>query len=141
MLEVATRAGRPRASSALPGRLRPVRAQPQRRSTTTIDRLWLFLAAGVLVGTVLAASPGSSSRGRAMRPIASLTAAAREIAATRDPSRRMPQPDTDDEVAELAATLDQMLRALDAARTETRAGDAGASASSSPTPRTSCAPR
>ena len=53
-----------------------------------------------------------------MRPIASLTAAAREIASTRDPSRRIPRPDAEDEVAELAATLDQMLRSLDAARTE-----------------------
>jgi two-component system OmpR family sensor kinase len=55
---------------------------------------------------------------RAMRPIASLIAAAREIASTRDPSRRLPQPETDDEVAELARTLDQMLRELDAARAE-----------------------
>ena len=31
----------------------------------------------------------------------------------------MPQPESEDEVAELARTLDQMLRELDAARTET----------------------
>ncbi len=54
-----------------------------------------------------------------MRPIASLTATARKIANTRDPSMRVPQPESDDEVAELALTLDQMLRELDAARTET----------------------
>src|SRR5437588_6688693 len=53
-----------------------------------------------------------------MRPIASLTATAGEIASTRDPSRRMPQPTVDDEVGELAQTLEQMLRSLDAARTE-----------------------
>ena len=53
-----------------------------------------------------------------MRPIASLTATAREIAATRDPSRRMPEPAVDDEVGELARTLEQMLRSLDAARAE-----------------------
>ena len=56
---------------------------------------------------------------RAMRPIAALTATAGDIAATRDPSRRVPQPASDDEVAELARTFDQMLRELDAARTET----------------------
>jgi signal transduction histidine kinase len=56
---------------------------------------------------------------RAMRPIAALTAAAGDIAATRDPSRRIPEPQSDDEVAELARTLDQMLRELDAARSET----------------------
>jgi signal transduction histidine kinase len=54
-----------------------------------------------------------------MRPISSLTAAAKEIAATRDPSRRLPMPETEDEIGELAETLDQMLRQLDAARGET----------------------
>ena len=51
-----------------------------------------------------------------MRPISDLTATAREIARTRDPSRRMPEPDTDDEVAELARTLERDARGLDAAR-------------------------
>ncbi len=84
----------------------------------TIGRLWLFLACGVLVGTLLATFAGLAVAGRAMRPISSLTAAARKIASTRDPSRRIPRPETEDEVAELAGTLDQMLQALDAARTE-----------------------
>ena len=53
-----------------------------------------------------------------MRPIASLTATAREIAATRDPSRQMPEPAVEDEVGELALTLEEMLRSLDAARAE-----------------------
>jgi two-component system, OmpR family, sensor kinase len=85
----------------------------------TIDRLWLLLAAGVFGGTILAALAGVWVAGRAMSPIASLTAAAREIATTRDPSRRLPTPTSEDEVAELATTLDQMLRRLDAARGET----------------------
>ena len=85
----------------------------------TIDRLWLFLGLGVLGGTALATLAGVWVASRAMRPISSLTATAREITATRDPSQRVPQPETDDEVAELARTLDQMLRELDAARTET----------------------
>jgi signal transduction histidine kinase len=85
----------------------------------TIHRLWLFLGLGVLGGTLLAALAGVWVASRAMRPISSLTATAREITATRDPSQRVPQPETDDEVAELARTLDQMLRELDAARTET----------------------
>ena len=58
---------------------------------------------------------------RAMRPISALTTAASGIATTRDPSRRIPEPESDDEVAELARTLDQMLRELDAARSETEA--------------------
>jgi two-component system OmpR family sensor kinase len=85
----------------------------------TIDRLWLFLGGGVIGGTLLATLAGLAVAGRAMRPIAGLTAAAREIAATRDPSRRLPMPQNDDEVAELARTLEQMLRELDAARSET----------------------
>jgi signal transduction histidine kinase len=84
----------------------------------TISRLWFFLAAGVLAGTALAALAGFVVAGRAMRPISDLTATAREIAATRDPSRRMPQPDTGDEVAELAKTLEEMLESLDASRAE-----------------------
>ena len=84
----------------------------------TISRLWLFLAAGVLAGTALAALAGFVVAGRAMRPISDLTATAREIAATRDPSRRMPQPDTGDEVAELARTLEEMLQGLEASRAE-----------------------
>ena len=86
----------------------------------TINRLWLFLGVGILGGTVLALLAGLTVAGRAMRPISSLTAAAREIAATRDPSRRLPRPETEDEVGELAETLDQMLRQLDAARGETQ---------------------
>jgi two-component system OmpR family sensor kinase len=85
---------------------------------STIERLWLFIAAGVLGGTLLASLAGLAIADRAMRPIASLTATAREIAATRDPSRRMPEPKADDEVGELARTLEQMLRSLDSAREE-----------------------
>jgi two-component system, OmpR family, sensor kinase len=84
----------------------------------TIDRVWLLIAAGIVGGTLLAALAGVAIAGRAMRPIASLTATARKIAATRDPSERMPEPANDDEVGELARTLEQMLRSLDAARAE-----------------------
>jgi len=85
----------------------------------TINRLWLFLGGGVLGGTLLAALAGIAIAGRAMRPVSALTASAREIASTRDPSLRIPEPETDDEVGELARTLEQMLRELDAARSET----------------------
>jgi two-component system OmpR family sensor kinase len=85
---------------------------------STIDRIWLLVAAGVFGGTLLASLAGLAIAGRAMRPIASLTATARQIAATRDPSRRMPEPTADDEVGELTGTLQQMLRSLDAARAE-----------------------
>ena len=85
---------------------------------STIDRLWLFIAAGVLGATLLASFAGVAIARRAMRPISSLTATARTIAATGDPSSHMPQLRADDEVGELAQTLEQMLRSLDAARGE-----------------------
>ena len=84
----------------------------------TISRLWFFLAIGVAGGSILATLAGLAVAGRAMRPIADLTSTAREIAATRDPARTMPKPEAEDEVAELATTLDEMLRELDAARNE-----------------------
>jgi len=85
----------------------------------TINRVWLFLGAGVLGGTVLAFLAGLAVASRAMRPISALTKAARRIASTRDPSLSMPRPETDDEIAELARTLDEMLGELDEARSET----------------------
>jgi signal transduction histidine kinase len=88
---------------------------------STVDRLWLFIAAGVLCGTLLASLGGVAIAARAMRPISALTATARQIGATGDPSRHMPDPKVEDEVGELAHTLEQMLRSLDAARTEREA--------------------
>jgi two-component system, OmpR family, sensor kinase len=85
---------------------------------STVDRLWLFIAAGILCGTLLASLAGVAIASRAMRPISALTATARQITATGDPSRHMPDPQVEDEVGELARTLEQMLRSLDAARTE-----------------------
>jgi signal transduction histidine kinase len=102
--------------------LRPTYLQYARSRSSldeTLGELWLFLACGVLGGTVLALLAGLAVASRAMRPISSLTAAAREITMTRDPSLRLPMPESEDEVAELARTLDQMLRELDAARSET----------------------
>jgi two-component system, OmpR family, sensor kinase len=84
----------------------------------TIDRIWLLIIAGILGGTALASLAGVAIASRAMRPIAQLTASAREVSETRDPSHHMPRPPVEDEVGELANTLEQMLRSLDAARAE-----------------------
>jgi two-component system OmpR family sensor kinase len=85
---------------------------------STVGRLWLLIAAGVIGATLLASLAGIAIARRAMRPISSLTATARQITETGDPSSHMPQPRADDEVGELARTLEQMLRSLDAARSE-----------------------
>jgi signal transduction histidine kinase len=87
----------------------------------TVGRVELFLFLGVLAGSGLALLAGITIARRAMAPIANLTTTAAEIARTRDPSRGVPQPLADDEVAELARTLEGMLEELDAARGETEA--------------------
>ncbi len=87
----------------------------------TVSRVELFLLLGVLAGSGLALLAGTAIARRAMAPIANLTSTAAEIARTRDPSRGVPQPAADDEVAELARTLQGMLQELDAARGETEA--------------------
>ncbi len=95
------------------------------RPLSTLDHalgdVRLFLLFGVLGGTVLALLAGLANAERAMRPIAQLTEAAREIERTRDPSRHIPHPEAEDEIAELARTLEGMLGALDQARTATEA--------------------
>jgi signal transduction histidine kinase len=85
----------------------------------TVRRIRLFLGAGVLGGTLLSLLGGVLLGRRAMAPIAGLTAAAHDIERTRDPSKSLPQPRAEDEVAELAHTLQAMLDGLEASREET----------------------
>jgi two-component system, OmpR family, sensor kinase len=87
----------------------------------TANRVKVFLGFGVLGGTLLALLAGLATARRAMEPIAELTAAARRVEHSRDPSLRIPKPEADDEVAELARTLEAMLGALDESRGETEA--------------------
>jgi two-component system OmpR family sensor kinase len=93
-------------------------ARPYEGVDESVARVWLFLGAGVIGGTLLALLAGLAVADRAMRPIKALTGLARQITSTRDPSRRIPVPATDDEIGELARTMDGMLRALDEARSE-----------------------
>ena len=85
----------------------------------TANRVKLFLGLGVVGGAALALLAGLATARRAMEPIAELTEAAGEIERTRDPAGKIPRPEADDEVAELATTLEGMLHALDEARGET----------------------
>jgi len=94
-------------------------ARPMATVEETVGRLRLFLIIGVLSGAGLALLAGLMVARRAMAPIAALTATARKIERTRDPAQRIPDVEADDEVAELARTLDDMLHALDASRAET----------------------
>jgi two-component system, OmpR family, sensor kinase len=96
-------------------------AKPRASLNHTIARMRLFLGVGVIGGTLLALLAGLAVARRAMRPIAALTGAAKGVTRTRDPATRLPQPRADDEVADLARTLEEMLRALDESRSETEA--------------------
>lgn len=84
----------------------------------TVARVDAFLFVGVLGGTIMALLAGLFVAARAMRPIVELTDVAREIERTRDPRLHIPHPEADDEIAELARTLEGMLGALDAARND-----------------------
>jgi len=98
-----------------------VYARPLSAIDRTVAKVRFFLILGVLGGSGLALLAGLMVARRAMAPIAALTASAREIERTRDPGRHVPLPEADDEVAELARTLEDMLQALDTARAETEA--------------------
>jgi two-component system OmpR family sensor kinase len=87
----------------------------------TANRVKVFLAFGVIGGAALALLAGLATARRAMEPITELTDAARRIERARDPSLKIPHPEADDEVAELARTLEAMLLALESSREETEA--------------------
>ena len=114
---VAGQADAPRRAGLALAQLRAARLRPRTRRSTV---------SGCSSRSACSAAPcallaGLAIARRAMLPIAALTDAAREIERTRDPGRRSRPRPADDEVAELARTLEDMLAALDAARTETEA--------------------
>lgn len=96
-------------------------ARPVASVEATVRGVRLFLVGGVVGGAGLALLAGLMIAGRAMRPITELTQTAREIERTRDPSQQVDVPPADDEIAELAQTLDGMLAALAASREEQEA--------------------
>ncbi len=94
-------------------------AQPLSDIDQTLARVQAFLLLGVLGGAVLALLAGLFVSERAIAPIKELTSAAREIGRTEDTSRTIPHPEAEDEIAELARTLEGMLSALHTSRTRT----------------------
>jgi two-component system, OmpR family, sensor kinase len=87
----------------------------------TANLVRIFLGLGVVGGAALALLAGLATATRAMAPVTRLTDAAGAIARTRDTSQRIPYPESNDEVSELALMLESMLRSLDEARSETEA--------------------
>jgi len=82
----------------------------------TTRRVWSALALGVVVGSFLALMGGLALGARAMRPVRRMTSTARHIARTRDLDAKMPSSRVHDEIAELGATLQDMLDELAAAQ-------------------------
>ena len=86
----------------------------------TLDRLRTLLLLSALLAAALGALGAALLTRRSLGPLARLSAAAAEIEQTGDASRRLPDPAAQDEVAELADTLNRMLEALEASRRRER---------------------
>jgi two-component system OmpR family sensor kinase len=82
----------------------------------TMDSLRLFLVGGGIVAAILAGVAVALLMRRALRPLERLVEAAAEVERTGDPRRRLPQPESRDEVGRLAETLNGMLASLERAR-------------------------
>jgi two-component system, OmpR family, sensor kinase len=82
----------------------------------TLASLHLFVLVTGLVAAVLGAGAVALLMGRALAPLRRLASGAAEIERTGDARRRLPQPASDDEVGQLAGTLNAMLASLDRAR-------------------------
>ena len=118
----------PTPDSAEPDRARllatPVRAQGQRlivvvgASLDTVDeaqrRLGTLLLIGGPIALLIASLAGYGAAAGALRPVELMRRRAQEIQASR-PGRRLPVPPSNDEVARLGETLNEMLGRLESA--------------------------
>lgn len=91
-----------------------VRAMEQLFAQVALERLADYVLIGLVVLFLLSLAVGWVIAGRALRPVAAITAVARDIQAS-DLSRRIDYRGPDDELGRLAATFDNMLGRLDAA--------------------------
>ncbi len=86
----------------------------------TLASVRLFVVGAALVAAAVAAVALALLMRRALAPLGRLTAAAGEIEETGDARRRLPVPESGDELARLAATLNRMLVALEHAQERER---------------------
>jgi signal transduction histidine kinase len=82
----------------------------------TLSSVRLFVLVAALIAATVATLALTVLMRRALAPLGRLTRAAAEIEQTGDPRRRLPQPEGDDEVGRLAATLNRMLAAFERTR-------------------------
>jgi two-component system, OmpR family, sensor histidine kinase MprB len=90
-------------------------ARPLTHVDESLDQLRSILVVAGLAATALAGVAGFAFARRSLRPVAELTAAAEHVAATQELDAAIPV-DRRDELGRLAASFDQMLRALDHSR-------------------------
>jgi two-component system, OmpR family, sensor kinase len=84
--------------------------------SSTLGSVHLFVFLGALGAAALAAIVLAVLMGRALSPLGRLARAAAEIERTGDPSRRLPEPTSGDELVGLTRTLNAMLASLERAR-------------------------
>jgi two-component system OmpR family sensor kinase len=88
--------------------------------TATTERLRKLLLITGLAAVALASALTAVLIGRGLLPLRRLSHAAAQIERTGDPSRRLPEASSADEIAELTSVLNGMLAALEAARASER---------------------
>ena len=91
-------------------------AAPTHDLEETLGRVHLVVLLGALAAAAGATVTLALLMRGALAPLRRLTRAAAEIEHTGDARRRLPQPESADEVGRLAATLNEMLAALERAR-------------------------
>ena len=101
------------------GRVLVQYARPTESIERTVNAIWLALAVGVAFGSLLALIAGLAISKRTLRPLAEVTDAAREITRTADPGVGVPVPAVNDEVKDLAVTLNGAFGELERAKSET----------------------
>jgi two-component system, OmpR family, sensor kinase len=86
----------------------------------TVGSVHVFVFVTGVFAALLGATAVALLMRRALAPLRRLAVAAAEIEETGDPRRRLPEPDSGDEVGRLAGTLNAMLASLERARENER---------------------
>ena len=88
-------------------------AQSSNHIDAAMSRVRWALLASILVALILASVSGAAVVRGALAPVSRITKTARDIETSSDLSRRVDYKGTSDEIGELAATFDHMIRHLD----------------------------
>jgi len=92
-----------------------VYGQPTRVVEARLERLRIFLMAGVLFSLLVALAASWWLAGRAVKPLETMAQTAEQIGRTQDLARRLPELRSHDEVSRLTRSFNDMLQRLQAA--------------------------